>query len=598
MKKRDVIGFAISAFVVLIVFFLGYTGILYQWERKFYDYKFAIRGEMDPPDDIVIIGVDDDSMKELGRWPWPRSIIAKGIENLAKAGAKVIGVDIIFPEESQDRSQDRILADSLKLSGNVIGALYFDNVAEMTAKMVDGNIEFVEEYNTRLIRPIDVLEESFNGMGFTNTNPDVDGVLRDALLVYDFEEKEYHSFASMIAAHYFSQKGNFNNTDIIKSDVILVNYRGPHEHYYDHSFKTIYSGKFPESWIRDKIVLVGSMAVATYDHYPTPYSNMFPGVEYHATIIDNLIHGDYIRQCPEIVVVILVLLFAFGLGRLFLNLKLWACTALFLVSLVSYFFLSQYIFTEYYYNINFFQPGFSMILSFLGIMSYRFVTESREKAWIKKTFSTYMSPDVIAELTTNPDKLKLGGERKNLSVLFSDIVGFTTMSEKLVPEEVSELLNEYLSTMTEVIFEYSGTLDKFIGDAIMAFWGAPVPQEDHPKRAVLCAVEMVDRLLVLREDWRKRGKPLIDIGIGIHTDDIAVGNFGSQQRMDYTVIGDGVNLASRIEGLTRQYKTRIIISQSTYEKVSEYVEVNPLGDVKVKGKEKPVTIYEVLKRKG
>lgn len=380
-------------------------------------------------------------------------------------------------------------------------------------------------------------------------------------------------------------------------DTILVNYRGKQDSFIRYSFKLIYEGKFPRSWIKDKIVLIGSTAVATFDHFPMPYDKLYPGIEFHATVIDNLLNNDYIRKCPDFIILALIVVFGLGMGQLFLRTKLWAGSIFFILSIVSYFYFSQYMFTKHYMHIDFFTPALSLIFTFLGIMAYRFISETKEKAWIKKTFSYYLSPDVIKELASNPDKLQLGGERKDLTVLFSDIRSFTSMSEKLRPEEVTTLLNEYLSAMTEIIFRYSGTLDKFIGDAIMAFWGAPVPTEEHARKAVMCALDMIARLEELQAMWRAQGRPVIEIGVGINTGEMIVGNMGSKQRMDYTVIGDNVNLASRLETLNRQYNTKIIIAESTYKKVSNEVEVKPLGEVKVKGKENMVTVFELIKRK-
>ncbi|MEW6040639.1 MAG: adenylate/guanylate cyclase domain-containing protein, partial [Elusimicrobiota bacterium] len=261
-----------------------------------------------------------------------------------------------------------------------------------------------------------------------------------------------------------------------------------------------------------------------------------------------------------------------------------------------YFFLTEYfIFAKFNFHMDFLKPGLSIILSFSGVMGYRLLTEEKEKRWIKKTFSYYLSPTVIDELAGNPDKLRLGGERKILTVLFSDIRNFTTISEKLNPEEVVGILNEYLSAMTDIVFKHSGTLDKFIGDAIMAFWGAPIYSEDHAEKAVECALEMIDKLKELQEEWKRQNKPIIDIGIGINTGEMVVGNLGSHQRMDYTVIGDNVNLGSRLEGLNKQYATHIIISEATNEAIKHKFKSKSLGQVSVKGKEKPVTIFELLK---
>jgi adenylate cyclase len=599
MKKQNIIGVFISLAAVLFVFSMWWFNLLISWEKKFYDYKFIIRGEKEASNDIVIVGIDEDTLEKIGRWPWPRSVLARCVDNLVGADAKIIGIDIIFPEKSQDRTQDIRFAEALSGSNRAIGALYFEHVAVPVAEMVHGELVFGEEFRTRMIYPIPLFRKSFEGMGFTNAHPDNDGVLREAQLKREYDGKRYFSF-NVVMASCYGDKGK--KTESFFSlpegeDTILVNYRGRQDSYVEYSFKLIYDGKFPKSWIKDKVVLIGSTAIGAFDHYPSPYDKIFPGVEFHATVIDNLLHSDYIRRCPDLFIAVLIVVFGICLGQVFLRIKPLVGAIFFLLGIVGYFCFSQYMFTRAYLHIDFLAPSLSMIFSFFGIMGYRYATEAKEKAWIKKTFSYYLSPDVIKELTANPEKLRLGGERKDLTVLFSDIRGFTTLSEKLNPEEVSNLLNEHLSAMTEIIFRHGGTLDKFVGDTVMAFWGAPVPQEDHPRKAVLCALEMTNRLAYMQEIWRTKGRPVIEIGIGINTGEMIVGNMVSKQRMDYTVIGDNVNLASRLETLTRKYNAKIIIAESTYELVRNEVEVKPLGKVRIKGKENEVTVFELLKRK-
>ena len=240
-------------------------------------------------------------------------------------------------------------------------------------------------------------------------------------------------------------------------------------------------------------------------------------------------------------------------------------------------------------------PASALFFGYTSQTAYRFFTEERRARDIRRMFSSYVSKRIVDELIKDPSKAKLGGDRKEITVLFSDIRGFTSFSEKHQPEEVVKLLNEYLGAMTEIVFDHEGTLDKFVGDAIMALWGAPVGQPDHAERAVRCALAMIERLQQLQAKWKSEGKYVIDIGIGINTGEMVVGNMGAEgKKMDYTVIGDNVNLGARLEGLTRQYNNHIIISEFTYEKVKDIVRVNELGSVTVKGKQKPVVIYDLV----
>ena len=233
---------------------------------------------------------------------------------------------------------------------------------------------------------------------------------------------------------------------------------------------------------------------------------------------------------------------------------------------------------------------------FLAITIFRYFSEEKEKQMVKKTFKYYLSQSVVDEVLKDPSKLALGGVKKNISVLFSDIRGFTTISEGLTPDQLSVVMNDYLTPMTQCVFDYEGTLDKYMGDAIMAFFGAPIKQEDHAMRACLTALKMMDELKVLAKEFEARNLPIIDIGIGVNSGDMSVGNMGSKQRFDYTVMGDNVNLGSRLEGINKQYKTNIIVSEYTYELIKDTLLCRKLDAVKVKGKNEPVVIYELISK--
>jgi len=239
----------------------------------------------------------------------------------------------------------------------------------------------------------------------------------------------------------------------------------------------------------------------------------------------------------------------------------------------------------------------NLILTYLGITGYRYWTEEREKKKIRGAFQYYLTASVVEQMLKNPDKLRLGGEKKDLTVLFSDIRGFTTISEHMPPETLVKFLNEYLTKMTDIVFKYDGLLDKYIGDAIMAIWGAPLDQPDHAHRACYTALEMVDALGVLQKKWTAEGMPLLNIGIGINAGPMVVGNMGSSRRFDYTVMGHSVNLGSRLEGLNKVYKTNIIVSEMTYERVKEEILGRELDSVRVVGMDQPVRIYELIVRR-
>jgi adenylate cyclase len=318
------------------------------------------------------------------------------------------------------------------------------------------------------------------------------------------------------------------------------------------------------------------------------------GIEKHASVVDNILHGDALSQAMDLDIP-LVFVFTIILGLLLPRLGAQAGVALFLALLgcysafVHYLFIVQGIWFSYVY------PASAIFFCYTSQTAYRFFTEERRARDIRKMFSSYVSKRIVDELIRDPSQMRLGGTRKELTVLFSDIRGFTTFSEKYQPEEVVSQLNEYLGAMTDIVFQHDGTLDKFVGDAVMAFWGAPLDQPDHAQRAVRCAVDMIRKLQELQAKWAADGKHVIDIGIGVNTGEMVVGNMGAEgKKMDFTVIGDNVNLAARVEGLTRKFDSHIIITEYTFAKVKDSVEAKELEAVTVKGKERPVVMFNVL----
>jgi adenylate cyclase len=273
--------------------------------------------------------------------------------------------------------------------------------------------------------------------------------------------------------------------------------------------------------------------------------------------------------------------------------------ALFLVAGIGGYLVIDYtLFTSRGLWLHSVYPVFTQIFVYTGITLYQYSFEFRQKRFIKTAFSQYLAPPVVNQLIENPSLLKLGGERKVLTAFFSDVVGFSTISEKLSPDELVGLLNSYLTEMTDIIMKYEGTVDKFEGDAIIAFFGAPIPFEDHARRACMVALEMQNRLVEMRAQWRQEGKHELYMRIGLNTGLMVIGNMGSKMRMDYTIMGDSVNLASRLEGVNKEYNTQTMISQYTYDQIKEDFEVRELDNIRVAGRNEPVKIYELLDKKG
>ncbi|MEA2490401.1 MAG: adenylate cyclase [Acidobacteriota bacterium] len=350
--------------------------------------------------------------------------------------------------------------------------------------------------------------------------------------------------------------------------------------------------KFAEQF-RGKIVLVGFTAAGLLDLRPNPLSSRAAGLELHANAVDNLINGDFNRVANRWLMLPLILVIGAGFGagidraRSQLVSALVAIAGIVLVVLLGYFALAR----------GFVVPAFTaaatIALTHIVITVVSFVAEQKQTAVLKTTFGRYVSPQILEHVLAHPEKVHLGGERRELSILFSDIRGFTTISEANEPEAVVEMLNEYLTRMVDILLAHGGTLDKFIGDAVMGFWNAPAPDPDHARHAVACAVEMVEETARLRAEWEKTGKASIRIGVGVNTGEAVVGNIGSERVFGYTVIGDAVNLASRLESKNKDYVTEIIISEFTMGRIGGAFPTVYVDEVKVKGKENAVKIYEV-----
>ncbi|MBW2324115.1 MAG: adenylate/guanylate cyclase domain-containing protein, partial [Deltaproteobacteria bacterium] len=381
----------------------------------------------------------------------------------------------------------------------------------------------------------------------------------------------------------------------------LVNYRGPSYTFPHYSIADILEKRFKPGTFKNKIILTGATAVGVYDMRTTPFETNYPGLEVHANVIDSILRQDFLvrPQWTTLLDIGMMIVAAVILGLVLPKISavvgvVFGLGLLMAEGGLNYLFFSKGIW------LNLIFPSITVILVYTGITAFRYITEEREKKKIKGAFQTYLHPSVVNEVLKNPDMLKLGGQKKVLTVLFSDIKGFTTISENMDPEALVHLLNEYLTAMTDLVFKYDGLLDKYEGDAVMAIWGAPLDLPDHPLKACRTGLEMLSELQRLREQWAQEDPaiPNIDIRIGLNTGLMVVGNIGSETRFDYTVIGDEVNLGSRLEGASKEYGTNIIISETTYEHVKDVMLCRELDLVAVKGKSQPVRIFELIGENG
>jgi adenylate cyclase len=522
---------------------------------------------------IVLVAVDENSVRNLdefyGRPPYPRDVWALVVGELERAGAKVIAFDLLFSEENPASPEgDRAFAAALEGAPVILAG----KPHPMFRAAGTGSIELAREQATAHTYP---LRGSLALAAAQRFDPAIraDGDLlvrwNGAKTAPDQLSYARVAFDKVILAALKREEGTL---DAATAEAFAKNFRG-------------------------KIVLIGYTAAGLMDLRANPLSPLAPGVELHANAIDNLINRDFTRTAPRgaaIPVIILIgAAFGFLIDRTGSQLVAGIIAALSLIAVV----LTGYGALVLGWFVPAFTAAVALALTYVVITVVKFVAEQQQTALLKMTFGRYVSPQILDHILAHPEKVHLGGVRRDLTILFSDIRGFTSISEAAEPEEVVEMLNEYLTRMVDILLKHGGTLDKFIGDAVMGFWNAPADDPDHARDAVACAVEMIEETARLREQWEAEGKAPIRIGIGINTGEAVAGNIGSERVFGYTVIGDAVNLASRLESKNKDYGTEIIVSESTLARMGDGFEAVYLDDVKVKGKERAVKIYEIKGKK-
>ena len=643
MKKVrlfSVITFLSTLFFVILQLFDPLI-ISEQLESKTYDLRLRLRNvikQPSPPGDVVIVSIDEKSISEIGRWPWRRDVLASLINKLSEGKPKAIGIDVMLLEKESSET-DRKLADAIKKAGNIVLAMpFFVPVGKVkdpaTREIPDVLLDsaFMEVKTQKGIpwkpwavkaeKAMPPVAELSGGasLGHVYIHPDMDGATRWEILALNYGDDWYPQFSLQIARIalgiemkdmvLYGGSGIGLGDRFIPTDLsgrVLINYRGR-----DHSFSyypasDILNEKIAKDFFKDKIVLVGTSALAVYDQKVTPFSGNTPGVEVNATVVENILLNNFIRKSPGSIEIIIIILTGISLGLTLLKLRSISSAFLAAGFIAFYLFLSCYLLISHNLWTNSIYPVANMFVIFTVQTVVRFFYEEKKTKEIRQMFSSYVSPKIVHELIENPEKAKLGGERRVVTVLFADIIGFTSLSERRQPEEVVSLLNEYFNEMADIIFHWDGTLDKFVGDEIMALWGAPIEQPNHAELALQCALNMSERLDELREQWKARGQESLDIGIGINSGEVLIGNIGAQgKKMDYTAIGDHVNLAARVEKLTRQFGTRILITENTYAYIDPLMhkglfgqcKLTELGVVSVKGKEKETKIFSLTWSEG
>ena len=564
--------------------------------------------------------------------------VRKEYDALGRSTSKSAAFDAHLKSLEADADNDKKFADSLSSFENVILGYFFLFSRQETLSQ---NQERVNEFLNylsfqaypQIVHPEYGEGQRFEGLeavgvspnlpafalvaknfGYFNVVPDSDGTVRREPVLVRYQNSYYPSLDVATALAYTNTPLEqvavvFNPNGLERIDLgshtlpvdpqgyVSIDFHGRAGTFPTYSIADVVQRKLPPHLFRDRIVLIGPTATGIGDMAVTPFQQMaFPGVEVHANFIDNLLEGAFIRRGlrENLVDLGFLVLFSLVAGVLLSTVRPVRATPVVLGFLGIFLGLAYYLFAMHRIWIAVFSPTSTLVVTYAGIISYRFFFEEQEKKKVRGAFQQYVPPGLISQLLERPELLRLGGEEKPLTAMFTDIRGFTTLSEGLSATALVERLNEYFSEMTEILFHNWGTLDKYIGDAIMAFWGAPYPQTDHATRACRAALQMADKLQELQIRWAEQGLPQINIGVGINTGPMVVGNMGSSRRFNFTIMGDNVNLASRLEGINKQFGTRLIISESTYAEVRQEMLARELDLIRVKGKMKPVRIFELL----
>jgi adenylate cyclase len=613
---RSAIGFV--AFALALV--LSRVTMFENLELRAYNMLFVVRAAQDMSNsDIAIVAIDDKAFASLpAKWPYPREYFTRAINNLTAAGARLIIFDVTFTEPSRlNPYEDESLARAVAASGRCL----------LAGKLVR-ELATNETVNTYVMKPIAPLLEVGADWALIDAIEDDDGFIRRYLLFQEFQGKPLLSLATRafvrltadsVDAQLDAANGSFiiNGHEVPRYDrnTMLINFRGPDKTFPTYSLADvlddddfdlgtkedtdIFSMHLEWGTFRDKVVFIGASAEELQDNKFTPFFSYdgkrrkMPGVETHANALHTLLNGDYIQKLAYLQqVIIMAVLSVLTLLAVYSGRTTIAIIAV-LAELTVLAVLAFYSFLNANLWVPVVGPVLAVLFNYAGHSAQLLVAERREKGRVRKVFAQYVAKSVVDNMLASGDTPKFGGERRELTVLFSDVRGFTTFCEHHDAEAVVQRLNEYLTSMVDVVFRNQGTLDKFVGDELMAVFGAPLHFNEHAEKACITACEMIAQLRAMQKQWSADGKQIFGIGIGINTGTMIVGNLGSQQLFDYTVIGDEVNLGARLEGTNKQYGTSIIISESTYAQVKGKAQVRELDLVRVKGKQKPVKIFEL-----
>lgn len=623
IKKIVLLGF--TSFLLSLIIFI--SGILNLFEFKAYDLFSRYLNPVKPQSDIVIVQIDQQSIDALSmdniNWPWPRQVYAPLIDYMSEADA--IFMDILFTEPSSyGQKDDIILSESLKKAANVYLPVFLSENKKSITEEDDyflKKISINEKINAALkfpyaLAPISPLKGSVAGSGNVTIPPDRDGVFRKIPLVFQYGRHGEYTIPHFILNYLMHKRivtireGRLYSGDtpipLDNDKRLFLRYYSKEDPFERKSAAEIFKAylesreaKEPvikKEYFKGKKVFIGLTAAGLYDLRPTSITSISTGVLIHATAFDNIINRNFMRPVSHAHVIFFMLVISFFITYSVLRYYSFAIN---LSVFAACFFIALFIpavLFHYALYMHIIPPALSLIISFIIAVAFSYATEGKERRFVRRAFSQYMDEKIVAYILKNPSIIKPGGQKRYITAFFADIAGFTSLAEKVSPEEIAKILHTILNAFTEVIIQNHGVIDKYIGDAVMAFWGAPLDTEEDEIKACRSALQCIEALEGINASFREQGLSEIAVRIGIHSGDAIAGNLGSDRLFDYTVVGDTINLTSRLESASKVFGTKIIISEDTFKKTGNIFAVRELGLIEVKGKNIPVRIYELIGR--
>lgn len=644
MNKKVAYGLLAGALAVGVVGLLDRAGLAQRWDNPMSDWRARLLAKPSAATpQVKLVLLDQESLdwasKELGwAWPWPREAYGPLLDFLKRNGAKAAAFDVLYTEPSAyGVADDEALGAAAGRFGNLVGAVFLGKQTDQVVKWPEGvspNPISIEGWPGLAKRTAEseffspgaafpVPEVATNAAWLANVRevPDGDGVFRRAMpfRIFDGQVLPSLGFAGWLAGQ--AEKpvaARIEGNQLVAGDRripldaagrMILKFRGKsrtHQAFgaaavIQSELRLLEGGEPPikdGSAFKDAYVLFGFSAPGLKDLRPSPMDQGYPGVEIHATMLDNLLAGDFLRDVPAGAVWLWILLLALAAGVGAASARNGWQSAAAAAALIPLPTLAGFAAWQAGFVLPVAGASAGAVVALLGGAVVNFVLEGRQKMFIKGAFKHYLSAEVIEKIMRDPDSLKLGGERRELTIFFSDLQGFSTISERLGPEDLTKLLNDYLSDMTDIVMEEGGTLDKYEGDAIIAFWNAPLAQSDHAVRAVRASVRCQRKLAERRAEFEQRTGAVLKMRIGLNTGPVVVGNMGSSNRFDYTVLGDAANLASRLEGANKALGTYLMIAESTWAQTNGAFPGRELGLLRVVGRKTPVRVFEATGLEG